>query len=148
MYRWLLIAHGLFRWIVILAGVAVVAAAVWSLVRRELYERRHSALGRVFATAVDTQVVVGTLLYAVFSPLTAPANRLGITAPPGSEMHFFTATHVQIMATVLVAVHVASAIIRRGKNSRAQLWRTGVCYGLTLVLLLFGVPWFRPLVRI
>lgn len=148
MYRWLLVAHGLFRWVVILAGLAVVTSAVWSLIQRHLYERRHSAFGRVFAITVDVQVAMGTLLYAVFSPLTTVPNALGITAPPGSDMHFFTSTHVQIMAIVLVCVHLSSALVRRGSSSRARLWRTAVSYGLTLAILLSGVPWWRPLLRI
>lgn len=148
MYRGLLLLHGLFRWIVILAGLVAVAAAAWSLARGQLFERRHGALARVFAISVDVQVALGALLYALFSPLTAVVNDLGVTAPPGSEMHFFSATHVQIMAAVLVCVHLSAAIVRRAAGSSARLRRTVICYGLSLALLLLGVPWWRPWLRL
>jgi hypothetical protein len=147
MYRGLLITHNLFRWVVILAGVAAVASATWSLVRRQDYGPRHASLGRAFVITVDIQVVMGAALYALFSPLTTVAMDLGITPPPGSEMHFFSVTHVQIMAAVLVGVHLSAVIIRRGHGGIARLRRNVLCYGLTLALLLFGVPWWRPLWR-
>jgi hypothetical protein len=147
MYSGLLVAHGLFRWVVIFAGVAAVGSAIWSLLRQELYEQRHAALGRLFVITVDVQVAMGATLYALFSPLTTLALDQGIAAPPGSEVHFFSSTHWQVMSVVLVCAHVSTALIRRAHGSEARLRRCAVCYGATLAVLIAGVPWWRPLLR-
>jgi hypothetical protein len=147
MYRGLLVAHGLFRWAVILAGLAAVGSAINSLRLREPYERRHAALGRSFVIAVDLQVAMGAVLYAVLSPLTTLGLEQGMTAPAGSEVHFFSTTHLQVMSLALVCAHLSSGLIRRGHDSGARLRRCVLGYGATLAVLIGGVPWWRPLLR-
>jgi hypothetical protein len=44
----------------------------------------------------------------------------------------------------LVAVHLSAVFIRRGVGDRQRLNRSVLCYGLTLAVLLAGVPWWRP----
>jgi len=144
MYRWLLIAHGTWRWVVILAGVAAVASALYALLRRAPWAPRSALLGRLFGIAVDVQVLLGAALYLVFSPMTTVAMSINGTAPVGSDMQFIGVTHALIMLGILVAVHLSAVFIRRGVGDRQRLNRSVLCYGLTLAVLLAGVPWWRP----
>jgi hypothetical protein len=144
MYRWLLIAHGTWRWVVILAGVAAIASAGHALLRRMPWQPLSALLGRLFGIAVDVQVLLGAALYLVFSPMTTVAMNINGSAPVGSDMQFIGATHALIMLGTLVAVHLSAVFIRRGVDDRRRLRRSVLCYGLTLALLLAGVPWWRP----
>jgi hypothetical protein len=148
MYRWLLIAHGLWRWVVILAGGVAVASALWAWRRRQPWQGPSTILGRLFGIAVDIQVLMGAALYLVFSPMTTVVMSVNGVAPRGTDMQFFGATHALIMIGVLFAVHLSAVFVRRGHNDAARLRRSVLCYGLTLLLLLAGVPWWRPWLRL
>ena len=148
MYRWLLVAHSIWRWAVILAGVAAVACASYAWHRGRTRYGPCAIFGRLFAIAVDIQVLIGAALYLVFSPMTNIAMRINGAAPPGTDIAFFGTTHALVMIGVLVAVHVSAVIVRRGHNDAARLRRSALCYGLTLLILLAGVPWWRPWLRL
>ena len=148
MYRWLLIAHSIWRWAVILAGVAAVVCAAWAWHRRRTCYGQCAILGRLFAIAVDIQVLIGAALYLMFSPMTTIVMRINGAAPRGTDLAFIGSTHALIMIAVLVAVHVSAVIVRRGHNDAARLRRSVLCYGLTLLVLLAGVPWWRPWLRL
>jgi hypothetical protein len=148
MYRWLLSAHGLWRWPVIVAGVAAVGSALWAWRWRQPWHGAPALCGRLFGVAVDIQVLMGAALYLVFSPMTTIALRVNGVAATGTDMAFFGTTHALVMIAVLVAVHLSAVIVRRGYNDAARVRRSVLCYGLTLVLLLAGVPWWRPWLRL
>jgi hypothetical protein len=148
MYRWLLIAHSIWRWAVILAGVTAVLCAAWGWQRRRTCYAQCAILGRLFAIAVDIQVLIGAALYLLFSPMTTIVLRINGATPRGTELAFIGSTHALIMIAVLVAVHLSAVIVRRGANDAARLRRSVLCYGLTLLLLLTGVPWWRPWLRL
>jgi hypothetical protein len=148
MYRWLLVAHGIWRWAVIFAGVAAVACAWRAWQRRSTSFGPCAIFGRLFSIAVDIQVLMGAALYLVFSPMTNVAMRINGTASSGTDMGFIGTTHALIMVAVLVAVHLSAVIVRRGHDDTARLRRSVLCYGLTLLLLLIAVPWWRPWLRL
>jgi hypothetical protein len=52
------------------------------------------------------------------------------------------------MVLALLAVHVSAVIIRKGSGDTARQRRAAVCYGLTLMILLSGIPWWRPWLRV
>lgn len=148
MYFWLLVAHSIWRWVVILAGVAAVACASYAWHRHRTWYGLSAILGRLFSIAVDIQVLIGAALYLVFSPETTVAMRIDGAAPRGSDIAFIGTTHALVMIAVLVAVHLSGVIVRRGRNDSARLRRGVLCYGLTLLMLLAGVPWWRPWLRL
>jgi hypothetical protein len=147
MYRWVLIAHGAWRWVVIIAGVAAIAGALQGLRRQKPWAPTSARLGRLFGIAVDIQVLMGAVLYVVLSPLTAGGLRAPIVATSPSEVRFFAIEHISIMVLTLLAVHLSAVIIRKGRGDAARQRRAVMCYGLTLLILLSGIPWWRPWLR-
>jgi hypothetical protein len=148
MYRWLLVAHGIWRWAAILAGVAAVACASWAWLRRSAFSGPCAVSGRLFGIAVDIQVLLGAALYLVFSPMTTVAMSVNGAAPAGTDMAFIGSTHALAMVGVLFAVHLSAVFARRGRDDAARVRRSVLCYGLTLALLLAAVPWWRPWLRL
>jgi len=148
MYRWLLVAHGIWRWVVIFAGIAAVVCASWAWQRRATAFGRCAVCGRLFGIAVDIQVLMGAALYLVFSPMTNVAMRINGAAPSGTDMAFIGTTHALSMIAVLIAVHLSAVIVRRGRDDTARLRRSALCYGFTLLLLLIAIPWWRPWLRL
>lgn len=148
MYFWVLAVHGAWRWVVIIAGAATIGAALHGLQHHKPWQPTAARLGRLFGIAVDVQVLIGAVLYITLSPLTAGTLSAPIVASSPSELRFFAVEHVSIMVLALLAVHVSAVIIRKGSGDTARQRRAAVCYGLTLMILLSGIPWWRPWLRV
>lgn len=148
MYRWVLILHSTWRWVVLLAGVAAVGSALYGLRHRMGWQPTGALCGRLFGIAVDIQVLLGAALYLVFSPLTTQGLSAAGEGTASSDLSFFSTRHGLVMMLVLIAVHVSAVVIRRGRNDSSRQRRAVVCYGLTWLLLCSAIPWWRPWLRL
>lgn len=146
MYGYILTAHGLWRWVVILAGLLTVGDAI-KRSRRTHGLAPGRPYARFFSIALDIQVLMGVALYMFFSPFTSAAYN-SVNVPQAPQVVFIAEYHVAFMFTAFLCVHLASPLIRRARTDVGRQ-RLGVaCYGVTLLLILVGVPWWRPLLRI
>ncbi len=147
MYDYVLIAHSLWRWVVIIAGAAAIASAAMGLVR-QAPAGPAGLYGRLFGIAVDIQFLMGASLYLVFSPMTTVALNVAEGLPQGSDLAFFGVYHGLIMTIAFLDVHVSAVLIRRAKTDAARQRRSIFLYGQTLLLILLTIPWWRPLLRV
>ncbi len=147
MYEYVLVAHTLWRWIVIAAGIAAIAAAGRGLWRGEPLNKATALCGIAFVRAVDLQFLMGASLYLVLSPLTNDAMNVADGLPAGSDLRFFGLYHGLIMTLAFIDVHVSASLIKRGRTDRARQRRTMLLYGQTLIVIVCTIPWWRPLVR-
>ena len=145
MYQWVLIAHSLGRWLVLVAGAIVVFVETARLWSGKSWAPIGPQLGRVFKISVDVQVLMGAALYLLLSPLTTVVLSTTITRLPGdSDAQFFSVVHPVIMMAAFIGVHVSSVFIHRGRNDASRHRRSIMFYGVLLLLLLSGTPWWRP----
>jgi hypothetical protein len=147
LYRAVLIAHSDWRWVVLIAGFAAVSSAVMGLSRQEPWAPSGARLARLFGVALDIQVLMGAALYLVLSPLTMIVAASSVRLPPGSQAYFFVRVHPAIMIVAFIAVHVSAVLVRRGRSDAARQRRAIIFYGVTLLIVLAGVPWQRPWLR-
>lgn len=148
LYRWVLVAHGTWRWVVLAAGFAAVLSAALQLAERRPWAPIGPKLARFFGIAVDIQVLMGAALYLLLSPLTTVAlSAAGMRLPRGSQAYYFVVIHPAIMVGAFVAVHISAVVVRRAHSDAAHQRRALIFYGLTLLILLAGVPWWRPWLR-
>lgn len=149
LYRWVLILHSAWRWVVLISGFATVVTAVMRLSEKQPWAPTGPALGRFFGIAVDIQVLMGAALYLTLSPLTTLAMRPGgMKLPPNSQAYFFVVVHPLIMIVAFIGVHVAAVLVRRARSDAGHQRREIIFYGITLLIVLAGVPWFRPWLRV
>lgn len=148
MYPHVLMAHGAWRWIVLGLGVVVVLMSIQGLLRPAPWEPRAALWARLFGIAVDIQVVLGAALYLTLSPLTTVAVNIPGGMQLGSDLRFIGIEHAVIMLGALIAVHLASVLVRRAGSDAARFRRALQLYGLTLLLIIAGTPWWRPLLRL
>ncbi|NJO32358.1 MAG: hypothetical protein HC869_03745 [Rhodospirillales bacterium] len=132
LYLPILVLHSGWRWIVLVALAAAVAAA--------LADRRARSLGRVGVIVVDLQLTIGLLLYLWLSPVGMSALRVGAG---NFETLFFGLLHFLAMLLVVVLAHVAGIAVRRGATRRG-----GFVFLSALAVALIATPWWRPLIRI
>lgn len=148
-YSLVLLLHSYLRWIVLFLGLAVLlrnvrGGAPWS--------KRDDRLGRAWISAVDTQVLLGLLLYVVLSPISSAALRDLRASMKESGLRFFAIEHVFAMTIAIAVAHVGWVRSKRAGDDRARRRAVFRTVALWLVAVLIGIPWpglpyARPLAR-
>jgi hypothetical protein len=148
MYRWILIAHSGWRWIVIGLGGVVMLSAARALLAGKGWDANAARLARLFGISLDVQVLMGASLFLLFSPLTNVAlSAVSERVPVESQLHYFAVVHPLIMLAAFIAVHVTSVLVKRRPEAMRARWAL-IGYGVTWLVMMAGMPWWRPWVRI
>ena len=141
MYSILLIVHSWLRWAVLAAGLVAVFRG----------GSGNQAGGRWYTILLDTQLLIGLLLYFVYSSITTAALADFGAAMKTSQLRFFAVEHVFGMLIAITLAHVGRSRIKKAPiERRARL--ALIFYGLSLVAMRASIPWpgmpaGRPLFR-
>jgi hypothetical protein len=141
MYSLILIVHSWLRW-------AVIAAGAVALVRGG---SANQSAAKWYTSLLDTQMLLGLLLYFVLSPFTTSALHDFGGAMKSPQLRFFALEHVFGMLIAIALAQVGRARVRTAPLERRG--RTAmIFFGLSLLALLASIPWpgmpaGRPLFR-
>jgi cell division protein FtsW (lipid II flippase) len=105
-----------------------------------------------FVSAFDAQVLLGLLLYVVFSPIVPRSSEQFRAAMAVRPLRFFAIEHVSMMVLALAIAHVSSVRIRKSTSSTARLRWMAFGFGLAFLIMFMSIPWPwmptpRPLFR-
>lgn len=140
LYLVLLTLHNLTRWLVLLTGVWALFVGVRGIGSVRAFtpaDRRPVAL---FAGSVHLQVVLGLLLFGLLGSQGARAF--------GEARPSFQWEHIGLGLVAAVFATLGSALSRRAKSSQAGFRAAALWSGLALAVVLLGIPWWRPLLRL
>jgi hypothetical protein len=144
MYEFLKGLHNLMRWIVLLGGVAALVSVVRGLAARAPWTPRERVVGAVFVGALSLEFLLGLLLYFV-SPIVRGGFADFGAAMGDDTTRFFLVEHMVIMLLAVVAAQVGLSLARRAPGDRGSFTRAAIGFGLSMLLILYGIPWWRPL---
>ena len=142
MHDALLILHSYFRWLVLLAGLVAVAKMFAGWTKSLAWTEADRRAAVLFTVAIDVQLLLGLALFAV-SPLVRNAMRDIATAMATPDVRIFVADHPATMLIALALAHAGSAAAKRAATDAARFRQGAILYGLSLALILWGIPWFR-----
>jgi hypothetical protein len=147
LYPHLLAFHGLLRWVVLAAAIVAIAVAVsgWSGKKPAGPALRRA--GTFFVVFMDLEFLVGLVLYFGASPLIKAAFHNMAEAMKNHELRFFTVEHVTYMLLAVVCAHVGAALSKRARTVSMKYRGAAIAYCLSLLLMVAGIPWWRPLLR-
>lgn len=126
--------HSGVRWLVILAGVVVLAKSVLGLATGGKYTSLDTTLWRVLTGALGIQFLLG-LIVLIWRGVT-----LGGDA--GSLYWGRAITHALVMFGVVVGVSIASVRARKGETDRQKFITGVVALAVASLLTLYGVGIF------
>lgn len=146
-YATLLAVHSDLRWLVLLAGLAAIAAAVIGLIKKVSFAPLGRVAGLLYVSLMDTQVLIGILLW-----FPSPYVRAFLTNPgEGMKQHdcrFFVMEHSVMMLLALILAHIGAVRSRRASGAGAAYATALKWYAASLILVLAGIPWWRPMLRL
>lgn len=145
MYSFFLALHNIVRWVALLLAIVATVTAFTGWFGKRQWSERDRKIGSFFGISMDIQLLVGLVLYFVYSPLTRTAL-MDLGAAMGvKDLRFFAIEHAFYMILAVVFAHLGSVLARRAPDSRAKFQRAAIFFGLSLLLILLGIPWGRPL---
>jgi hypothetical protein len=149
MYAVVLFLHSWLRWLALGSGVAAVFA---SFDRGGNNIRAVERWGLIFMIALDTQLLLGLLLYGGLSPFTSQAMADFGGAMRDPLLRFWAVEHFTMMLLAAILVHVGRVLARNVTDPEKKRMRMLICCGLALLLIIIGIPWpwmsvGRPLFR-
>jgi heme A synthase len=150
MYETVLTIHSWIRWLALVSAFG----ATFAVVRNRVEGDRSVAdrWGMMLMMALDTQLLLGLLLYLVVSPNMAQIRADFPAAMKDPVARFWAVEHITMMFAAVILAHVGRVLARKAKDITAKRQRLLFCFGLVTILLLAGIPWpgmraGRPLLR-
>jgi hypothetical protein len=140
MYETAIVLHSLLRWAVVLFGVYAVIRAVKGMTSRGPWTPSDLSASRLFVIALDTQFLVGVLLYGLFSPLVTAAMANVGEAMKTPALRYWLVEHPLPMFVALGLAHLGYARAKR-TDATASHKQVLVHYAVALLLILATTPW-------
>lgn len=137
MYNILLHAHSGLRWIVLILAVYAAIKYLSGWLGNKEFNSSDNKLGLYYMISMDIQLLVGLLLYFIFSPLT---NSFHINMSD-TVSRFYGVEHIAIMILAVLFVHVGRSLTKKGTDSSSKFRRGALMYLFSLLFILIGIPW-------
>lgn len=152
MYTATLIVHSWLRWLIILLGLLALARAFAGRSSGRPWLPTDGSAGRFYTIALDVQMLLGLLLYFVFSTLLGVAREDMGRAMANPVIRFWLVEHLTGMMIAIALAHVGTARVRKATDATARFSQAALFYGLSLLAVLLASPWpglahARPLFR-
>jgi len=146
MYPIILGLHNLVRWVALILAIVATVGAFLGWFGKRQWSERDRKIGSFFGMAMDIQLLLGLILYFVYSPITRQALADFGAAMGVRDLRFFGIEHVFYMVLAVVFAHLGSILARKAPESKAKFQRAAIFFGISLLLMLLGIPWTRSLI--
>lgn len=137
----LLFLHNLLRWLVLVGGAAAVGTAFAGLRRGGRPSLAEARSGLVFTIALDTQVLIGLVMYGLGGSMARNAMAAGGAAMKDGVLRFWLVEHPFMMLAALALAHVGRVRVKRAADDASKHRRALVFFGLALLAVVLGMPW-------
>ncbi len=151
-YSITLYLHSWNRWLILVAGVIVIAAAIKGLSAKSDYSPFQRKWALIFLSSLHLQLLIGLIMYFFLSPITAQALSDFGAAMKDSVLRFWAVEHTFVNIIAIGLAQTGSILVKRKVDSASKHRQTLIWSGIALLLILamipmgmMGVerPWFR-----
>jgi cell division protein FtsW (lipid II flippase) len=141
MYSAVLTTHSWLRWVIVLLAFVAVLRAIMGWQSRRMWTRVDDRTGLMLMIAVDLQLLLGLLLYFVYSPLTALAMDDFGNAMQTPGLRYWAVEHVFSAVIGIALIHVGRMRAKKTSDSKRKHRTTAIFFSLALLALLVAIPW-------
>ncbi len=145
MYPVILALHNIVRWIVVITAILALVRAYRGWLKKADWNNADRRAGVFFSSAMDTQLLLGLLLYLFFSPITRTALSDFGAAMSNPGARFFALEHFLYMFLAVVFAHLGNTLSKKAAQPADKHRRASIWYTLAVLAILLGMPWMRPL---
>ncbi len=139
MYTFFLQFHSGLRWLILLAAAIVVIKSLIGLFSGSNYSKFDKISSISFTMLMRVQFVLGIVLYFFLSPYT---SRFTFNMSDATE-RFWSVEHLLLMFFAIGAAEMGSKISGKSDDALVKFKFQSILYGISLLLILIGIPWNR-----
>ncbi|MBL8096235.1 MAG: hypothetical protein JNL73_18810 [Anaerolineales bacterium] len=140
-YDIVLFLHSILRYVIVLAALGAVVLAFRGWFTRQAFTALDERLGMIFTSSMHLQLLIGLLLYAVFSPLTQAAFMNMGAAMTSAPLRFYAVEHIAMMILAVIVATVGRVLSRRAKDDAAKHRMAAIFYTIAIILVFVSIPW-------
>ena len=148
LYPHLIAFHNVLRWVVLVAALIAIFVALSGWAGGKPTNQNLMRFSLIYVIAIDIEFLTGLLLYFGASPITRDALANMGEAMKSQQSRFFTVEHTVLMLLAVICAHVGGALARKGRTALMKYRGAAIAYVISLLLILSGIPWWRPLLRL
>jgi hypothetical protein len=142
MHNTLLIIHSLLRWAILLAGIWAVIRAFKGVSGKTAFTGADNKAGLFYMIFLDTQLLVGLLMYFVTSALGIKSFLAsGAAVMRDSYLRYFAVEHITTALIAIILVHIGRAKVKRATTDAQKHKTSLIFFGIALILILLRTPW-------
>ncbi|MGL4611527.1 MAG: hypothetical protein ACRCYY_17930 [Trueperaceae bacterium] len=143
MYTGLLHLHNVSRWLVLVAAIYAIVVSLRGLTGNKTWTKVDQRAGLIYSSLLGVQLIIGLILY-VISPVVQSGLRDMASTMQNSQIRFFVVEHITLMILAVIVGQLGYSLSKRAATDKAKFTRSSIGYILATVLVLFGIPWWRP----
>jgi len=152
LYTITLFLHSWNRWLILVAGIIVLASAIKGISAKSDYSPFQKRWSLIFLSSLHLQLLVGLVMYFFLSPFTAQAFDNFGAAMKDSVLRFWAVEHTFVNLIAIGLAQTGSILIKKAGSQALKHKRTLIWTGIALVLILAMIPMgmmgvARPLFR-
>ena len=141
MYSFILATHNILRWFVLIFGILAIIRGFVGWSGKKEWTGLDNKLGLGFTISLDIQVLLGCLLYFLFSRVTKVAFSDIGAAMGTSELRFFLVEHFLMMIIALVVAHIGRSRAKKADTDVSKHKNAAIFYTIAMLLILAAIPW-------
>jgi len=152
LYNLFLIIHSWNRWIILLSGLVLLVALIYSLSTSKKFSNALKTIALTFLGSLHIQLLIGIILYVFLSPITQVAfNDFG-SAMKNSGIRFWAVEHTLLNVIGIVLAQTGYSISKRKIDDKAKQKALLIWMGIAFLIILLAIPmgimgverpWFR-----
>ena len=139
----ILAIHNILRWAVLLTGLLALVQTARGLDGRTPFAKTRPLL-LAFTANLHLQLLLGLALFVVSPTVKAYMADMAGTMRDGSR-RFFIAEHPTLMVAAVLLATIGGVVAKNAADDAARHRRALVFTVITMLVLLAGIPWSRPL---
>ncbi|MBL8090628.1 MAG: hypothetical protein JNJ43_09890 [Anaerolineales bacterium] len=152
MYQITLLLHSYTRWIVLIISLYTLFIVWRGFLQKSEWTKTETLASRLFVWVFTLQFILGAILFFIPSGLAQTAidimSQDFSSAMKTRDIRFFGMEHPLQMTIAMAVVHIGASLARKVTPSTKQFRWAVISFTLGLLLILVGIPWWRPLLRI
>lgn len=153
LYSLFLTLHNLVRWVVVVFAILALVRAFRGWFKKLTWEKSDDRAGIMYTSFLDTQILLGLVLYFLFSPWPGQLFANFSAGMKNPTVAFYGMEHVVPMVLAAVAAHMGRAFARKAAEAVVKHRTTAVWFTISVVLILIAIPWpflayGRPIFRL
>jgi hypothetical protein len=140
MYDFILTLHSWNRRLIFLFGIAAISLAYNGWKRRRIFSSMDNLLGTTLMIAMHLQLLMGLLLYFIYSPKTTYAMAHFGEAMKDGKLRYFAVEHGFVMILAIGLAQTGRILVHKTHDPKLKHKRSFIYFAIAMLLILIMVP--------